>query len=61
MILSMFLLIFLKKAFLPQEALRNRIILEVKQSMTLNSDGAENLKAIELSDGIHNEIGYNLE
>lgn len=58
--LSMFSMIFLKKVFSPQEALRNHIILEVKQSMTLNSDGAENLKANELSDGIHNEIGYNL-
>ncbi|KAM0949905.1 hypothetical protein DsansV1_C05g0057791 [Dioscorea sansibarensis] len=39
------------------EELRNNIIAEVKQSVVLNEDGAENLKPRQLSDGIYQEIG----
>ncbi|KAJ0961343.1 hypothetical protein J5N97_000605 [Dioscorea zingiberensis] len=39
------------------EELRNNIIAEVKQSLVLNEDGAENLKPRQLSDGIYQEIG----
>ncbi|KAJ0960001.1 hypothetical protein J5N97_000234 [Dioscorea zingiberensis] len=39
------------------EELRNNIIAEVKQSLVLNEDGAENLKPRQVSDGIYQEIG----
>ncbi|MQL90850.1 hypothetical protein Taro_023452 [Colocasia esculenta] len=39
------------------EDLRNQIIAEVKESVALNRDGAENMKPRQLSDAIHEEIG----
>ncbi|XP_008790381.1 uncharacterized protein LOC103707611 [Phoenix dactylifera] len=39
------------------EELRNRIVMEVKQSVVLNEEGSEKLKLRQLSDGIYQELG----
>jgi hypothetical protein len=40
-----------------QEALRNNIISEVKQSLVLQEDGSEKLKLKDLSDAVFQDIG----
>lgn len=50
--------LFIKFFNVWQEELRNGIISMVKQSAALNRPGAENLKPHQLSDAIHQEVGY---
>lgn len=41
-----------------QEELRKSIVSMVKQSVALNRPGAENMKPRQLSDTIHQEVGW---